>query len=126
MSHDKVAIADDAGLLRRIHPDQVIDDKNLGKIRPSSGAFKDRELSVDAEPILHKQGLDWTFSLRNHTGFSLVRFPAHEARALGLQVVHDPEPDNVAHTLVVGTKSRRLADHFVRVSDWVHLEPKKP
>jgi len=69
MSHDEVAIADDAGLLRRIHPDQVIDDKNLGRVRPSSGAFRDRELSVDAEPILYKQGLDWRFSLRNRPAF---------------------------------------------------------
>jgi hypothetical protein len=125
MPGDDGTIADDAGLLRRIHPKQVIEDKNLGRSRPASGAFKDKQMSVDAEPILHAYKLDWTFSLRNHPGFSLVRFPAREARAKGLQVVHDPEPDNAAHTQVVGTKGRPVADHLARVSVWVHLAPER-
>jgi hypothetical protein len=121
-------IPDDAGLLRRIHPKQLISDRNSGKYRPASGAFKDRELSVDAEPILLANGLDWHFSLRHWSVFSLVRFQAHEARAKGLQVVHKPRPpeqqDNPAHTEVTGT-TESIARHLAIVCDWVHLEPKK-
>jgi hypothetical protein len=122
------AVADDAKLLRRVHPKQLVCDKNLGRCRPASGAFKDKEMSVDAETILHANGLDWRFSLRHSPGFSLVRFPAREARAKGLRVVHRPrppeQPDNPAHTEVIGTTDA-IARHFALVCEWVHLEPKR-
>jgi hypothetical protein len=63
---DNGTVADQAGLLRRIHPEQVVMDGNVGHYRPSSAAFKDQELSVDAEPALHSQGLDWKFSIQKH------------------------------------------------------------
>jgi len=121
-------IPNDAGLLRRIHPKQVVNDRNSGRCRPASGAFKAKELSVDVESILHANGLDWHFSLRRSPGFSLVRFPAHEARAKGLQVVHKPRPpeqsDNPAHAEVIGT-TEAIARHLATICAWVHLEPKK-
>jgi hypothetical protein len=118
---DDGSIPNDAGLLRRIHPDHVIEDKNLGRRRPMSGAFTDKEMSVDAEPILRQHGLDLSFSLRNWPTFSLARFHAGDARAKGLSVVHDPcpdeQPDNPAHTLVIGT-TEATARHFARTCDW--------
>jgi hypothetical protein len=121
---DDGSISNDAGLLRRIHPKQVVHDKNLGKWRPVSGAFKDKEMSVDAEPILREHGLDSAFSLRNFPGFSLARFPAGEARGMGLAVVHKPrpddQPDNPAHTLVIGATEAN-ARHFASICVWVHL-----
>src|SRR6476469_596318 len=97
---DDGSIGDDADLLRRIRPDQIVDDKNVGARRPSSAAFKDPAMSVDAEPILRQHGLDQTFSLRNHAGYSLARFKAGVARGINLPVVHKPETDNPAHTEV--------------------------
>jgi hypothetical protein len=117
---DDGSIGDDAGLLRRIHPDQVVPDQNRGGRRPSSAAFKPPELSVDAEPVLAEDGLDWTFSLDGYEGWSLVRFLAGSARQQGLPVVHDPCPDNRAHTLVRGKKTQGIANFLVRESDWVH------
>jgi hypothetical protein len=115
------AIPDDAGLLRRIHPDLVTPDKNLGRPRPMTGAFTDKEMSVDAEPILRQHGLDWSFSLRNWPGFSLARFRAGDARARGLRVVHDPcpeeQPDNPAHTLVIGA-TKATARHLASTCEW--------
>src|SRR5258705_3526716 len=93
---DDASIADDADLLRRIRPDQIVDDKNLGARRPSSAAFKDPTMSVDTEPILHQHGLDWTFTLRTHSGYSLVRFKAGVARAGTLEIVPKPVPDTFA------------------------------
>ncbi len=125
---DDWTIANDGGLLRRVHPKLVIHDKNQGRWRPMSGAFKDKEMSVDAEPILHEHGLGSIFSLRNFPGFSLVRFPAGEARAHGLPVVHKPrpeeQPDNPAHTEVIGT-TNAIARQFVFICDWVYLGPEK-
>jgi hypothetical protein len=119
---DDGSIADDADLLRRIHPEQVVDDKNLGKRRPSSAAFKDPTMSVDAEPILHQYRLDWTFSLRGHSGYSLARFRAGAAREKGLAVIHKPESNNPAHTEVIGKKTGSIAKHLATVSTWAHLE----
>jgi hypothetical protein len=69
---DDGSIGDDFDLLRTIRPDQIIDDEHRGTRRPSSAAFKAPELSVDAEQILLANGLHFTFSLRNHPGFSLA------------------------------------------------------
>jgi len=120
---DDGSIADGADLLRRIRPDQIVDDKNLGARRPSSAAFKDPTMSVDTEPILHQHGLDWTFTLRTHSGYSLVRFKAGVARAEPLAIVHKPEPDNPAHTEVIGKKTQGVANRLVAASTWAHLEP---
>jgi len=119
---DDGSIADDAGLLRRIRPDQIVDDKNSGEKRASSAAFKDPEMSVDAEPILQANGFNWKFCLRNYVGFSLVRFQAGAARAKQLAVVHKPEADNPGHTEVIGKKTHGIANHLRSVSEWVHLE----
>ena len=119
---DDGSIADDADLLRRIHPIQIVDDKNLGERRPSSAAFKDPAMSVDAEPILHQHALNWTFSLRGHSGYSLARFRAGVAREKGLAVIHKPVSDNPAHTEVIGKKTGSIAKYLATVSTWAHLE----
>src|SRR5216684_5354467 len=122
---DDGSIADHESLLRRIRPDQVVDDENLGTSRPSSAAFKDPNLSVDAEHILISNGVDWRFSLQGHSGYSLVKFEAGVARGLKLAVIHKPiVPHNLAHTEVVGKKTQGIANSLVSASQWVHLEPK--
>ena len=118
---DDGSIENGAGLLRRIHPKQIVDDQNQGKKRPSSAAFLDFELSVDTEPLLRAEGLDWNFSLKGYAGHSLVRFPAGAARAKQLAVVHKPEFDNKAHTEVIGKKTRAIANHLRDESGWVYL-----
>lgn len=118
---DDGSIADDAGLLRRIHPNHIVDDENTGKRRPSSAAFKDMEMSVDVEPLLIAAGLDWQFSLREHSGYSLVRLRAGAARAVNLAVVHKPiAGQNEAHAEVIGKKSPAIANHLREASEWVH------
>jgi hypothetical protein len=65
-------IVDEDSVLRRIHPSQVVEDKNAGTKRPSSGAFTDLELSADSEFLLAKYGLDFTHSLKDHEGQASV------------------------------------------------------
>lgn len=122
---DDGSIGDDAGLLRRVHPDQVIFDQNLNQKRPSSGAFDDLELSVDSEPLVIADGRDWRSCLANHSGYSLVRFLAGVARGLQLPVIHKPIteiPENPAHCEVHGKKTPGKAKALWRASTWVHLE----
>ena len=78
---DDGSIVNEACLLRRIRPEQVVDDANAGSRRPSSAAFKDPDMSVDAEPILNANGSDWKFSPQGYAGYSLVNLKAGDARA---------------------------------------------
>ena len=85
-------------------------------------------MSVDAEPRLQANGLDWRFSLRNDPEHSLAKFPAKAARDQALAVVPkplkqangDPE-DNPAHVEVVGRKSQGIANSLVAAAQWVRI-----
>src|SRR5258708_1556453 len=107
--HDDGSISDDSSLLRRVAPEQYVDDDNLGRRRPSSAAFKQIELSVDSEPLLQSQGLDWRFTLKEYPTHSLVRLRASLPRSLGLAVVHVPLDGNPAHVEIIGKKSQSVA-----------------
>jgi hypothetical protein len=119
---DDGSIPDGAGLLRRLIPEWVVDDKNLGGKRPSSAAFKDPAMSVDVEPFLETAGLDWRHCLRNNPGHSLVKIRAEVPRKLGQQVVHAPIPgENEAHAEVRGKKTQGIANQLRDGAEWVHL-----
>jgi hypothetical protein len=122
---DDGSIADDDALLRRIHPTQVVEDKNLNRTRPSSGAFDDPTLSVDVERVLVENDLNWGFCLKNHPGYSLVKFEARVARARGLAVVSKPLDDDPAHAEVQGKKTPSIQKSLYLASNWVHLEKPK-
>jgi hypothetical protein len=118
---DDGSVPQDSGLLRRLHPEQIVADQNTGRSRPSSAAFRDPEMSVDAEPLLAANGLDWRFTLEGYAGYSLVRFRASAAREKGLAVIPRPLPQNPAHTLVKGRKTQSILSHLRDRSEWVHL-----
>jgi hypothetical protein len=115
-------ISDDDALLRRIHPLQIVEDKNLGRRRPSSAAFTDPELSTDSEALLEKHGLDSSFCIQNHAGYSLARVEVQFARASGMEVTNTPKERNPAHTDVIGKKTEATQRKFAKHATWVHLE----
>jgi hypothetical protein len=120
---DDGSIANDHDLLRRVRPEQVVDDENLGLRRPSSAVFKDPELSADSEHILLQNGSDWSFSLQGYNGYSLARFKAGAARQHGLPVIHIPLQGNSAHVEVHGKKTQGVANSLIAACWWAHLEP---
>jgi hypothetical protein len=69
MPDDAMEFLGESGLLRRVHPQQVILDQNSGGYRPSSAAFNDDNLSVDIETILALHHLDWNFTQKGYEGF---------------------------------------------------------
>jgi hypothetical protein len=117
-------ISASASLLRRIHPDQVVDDKNTGGRRFSSAAFKDQNMSVDVEEMLAEQGLDFNFSLRDHSGYSLARLAVAAALAENQSVIHCRVEGNDAHAEVRGKKSPGIANRLLAASHPVVLDGK--
>lgn len=117
---DDGSIADGWTLLRRIHPDQIVPDKRTGELRVSSAAFRDPEMSVDVEELLKKVSLDWHFSLKDHAGYSLMKFLAAVPRSHGLRVIHSPLSGNSAHAEVKGQKSTSIARALSNAAEWVH------
>jgi hypothetical protein len=119
-------IADDCGLLRRINPIHLILDRNTGQRRLSSGAFRAREMSVDAECLMPARGEDYRFSLRGYANFYLVRFFAGFARQQSQTVEHrpienqaEPAKNNPFHTEVIGRKSDPICNAFRANAEWV-------
>lgn len=121
MADNKDKIPNDAHLLRRIHPTQIVLGHN-GRRRLSSAPFRHQKMSVDVEQILVAAGQSWHFSLRNHPEYSLVRLGADVVRALNQIIEHVPQPDNDAHAEVIGKKTGAIANAFRDAAEWV----KKP
>jgi hypothetical protein len=115
-------IVDDDWVLRRIHPSQIIDDKNAGTKRPSSGAFTDPDLSADSELLLAKFGLDSNHCIKNHAGYSLARVSVQVARTAGMAVTHTPQEDNPAHTDVTGKKTKATQRQLSSSAEWVVIK----
>lgn len=125
---DDLSIGDVEDLWRRVHPDQVVRDHNLGRVRPSSAAFKDPQLSCllasedTADRALSAKGNDgvpW-----RDKGFSLAVFAASLARRLRQTVCRAPTPADPSHLLVIGKKkSSSTSCTFAEEARWVGEPP---
>jgi len=118
---DDLSIANEDRLFRRIHLSQIVKDEDTGQARVSTGAFKDKELSINIESLLIGGGETVDACLRNHQGHKLVCFTAGQARQLQQIVCSDPEPpDNISHGLVCGPKnSRRVHEGLRDSAQWI-------
>lgn len=134
---DDATIADGDGLVRYIHPSQIVRDDNTGDWRPSSAAFtmstEDGCLSVDLEALLFAAELASCHNLpMRPSGSGAVRLTAGLVRSNGLGVFHDPrqatpsEPENPYHGQVFngenhGTITRGTKKALYQSSEWLHL-----
>ena len=99
---DDPSIDDGERLWRRVHPTQIELNPQTRQPDVSSGTFSTREevsVSIASESVL----ADF---LRDNPDHSVIEFTAGAARALGCTVVRDPQPNDPAHALVCGTRSR--------------------
>jgi len=115
---DDKSICDDDTLFRRIHLLQIVKDDDTGLARVSSGAFKDKDLSVNIKSVLDGMGLGPEDCIINRSTQKLVAFTAGEARQLSQTVSHDPLPGNPAHGIVYGSKSRTVQKGLIAAADW--------
>lgn len=99
---DDPSIAHDELLWHRVHPTHIDLDPQTKEPDVSSATFSTRQevsVTIASESTL-------TEFLRGYPDHSVIAFTAGAARALGCTVVRDPEPDNPAHALVCGPRSR--------------------
>ena len=116
---DDPTILDSADLWRRIPPWHFVNDENSGQIRPSSAAFED---DPDGSPMSVVQGSETSgpdSALSGHSGFALASFTAGLAKECGQSIVRDPLPEEPAHALVCGTKTKAIRRRLAREATWV-------
>ncbi len=110
MSPDDSSIADECRLYRRLHRSQLIWDENEHRLRPTSNAFKDVELSVNLADELEVHGLAPEWLLRLDPNHHLASITAGLARECEQSVWPDPLTDHPrygddpTHAVVEGRK----------------------
>lgn len=113
-------------LWRRIHPKQIIFDKSLGKIRPSSAAFQDSTdgtpMSVLSARLVGRSGRDEFSVLRSFPNEALAAFTARFARSQRQGIELAPVENEPAHAHVFGSKEKSVRSQFAKHSIWA-VEP---
>jgi hypothetical protein len=127
MPDDLEKVPNDSGVLRRITMTFFRIDPGTGRRRLTSGAFKDREMSVDGEALMATANVDWNFSLRKWPDAFLVRLNAGMLRQKNQIIEHKPNPpeqdDNPYHCEVIGTKNGTTASALRDSVEWVKRPP---
>jgi len=124
---DDASIRDEERLFRRFHLMLLVRDDDTGLARVSSGAFKDKELSIQIESVLAENGGSADSCLRGHDAHRLVSITAGNARQFNQAVCRDPLPEDPSHGLVCGSKNSKTVHEGLRVSAiWVIPETAPP
>ncbi|MFW6169793.1 MAG: hypothetical protein ACODAD_04825 [Planctomycetota bacterium] len=120
---DDPTIADDSPLWRRIAPQQVIYDENLGRHRPTSDAFQNHRNGSPMSVVLGQDVLDAGRNpesvLEGHEEFSLAAITAGLAREKEQGIQRAPLPEEPAHAEVFGKKTKSVQKAFSKASQWV-------
>lgn len=124
---DDFTISNEAELRRRVSPRHFVKDENLGMVRPSSAAFDDHPdgspMSVYLADMLDEMGRDPDAVLACHTGYALASITAGLAREYQQGVARDPLPEDPAHAVVFGKKTRPVRRALALGSHWVIPPP---
>jgi hypothetical protein len=122
---DDPSILGDDPLWRRVHPTQVIFDKNQGVHRPSSSAFADHPNGTPMSIVLGKdacaKGRTGEDLLVKFDGYSLTAITASVARKSKQIVYRAPVPDEPDHAEVKGVKPKAVQRSFAKLATWVVL-----
>lgn len=129
MADDDPTIDDETSLYRRLHSTQIVWDDNRGRLRPTSNAFKDPNLSVGLGDTMGQLALSPEWMLREDPEHQLGAVTAAIARELKQAVYRDPlvgHPkygDDPAHGIVEGRKKGSRANAFVDACELMVLQP---
>lgn len=126
---DDVSIRDECQLLRRIPTIlnfTIIWDDNLQRWRPTSASFEDdpegEPMSVVLMDDLESAGRNVNEVTNNPEEFALAAITAGCVRINKQKVVRDPLPEEPAHALVIGNKTRSRRRNFANEAVWI-IEP---
>jgi len=120
---DDATIPDEADLWRRIPPWHFVLDQNSGQIRPSSAAFDNDPNGSPMSVVLGAESSGPEAVLAGHSGFALASFTAGLARECHQGIARDPLPEEPAHALVFGPKTKAVRRRLARESVWVIPPP---
>jgi hypothetical protein len=76
-------------------------------------------MSVVLAEVLEDAGRPLSDALAAHEGFALVAFSAGDARSCGQAIERDPTPEEPAHGLVCGSKTKAVKKRLARASRWI-------
>ena len=121
---DDPTILKEDRLFRRIPPLWFVTDDNLGRIRPTSQAFRNHRdgspMSVALEKVLLQLNKGPETVLEGQEeGFSLVSLTAGLARDCNQGIALDSKDLEPAHSVVFGKKTDGVRDRFAKESIWV-------
>jgi hypothetical protein len=120
---DDPSIPDDTALWRRIPPCWWIQDENLGRLRPTSAAFDDHRngtpMSVLIEDVVLSTGRGPNDVLASFEGYAMASISAGIARGCSLGVMREPLPEEPAHAVVFGKKTKRVRAILAANCEWV-------
>ena len=120
---DDPTIPDGARLFHRVHLSFIVPGQG-GEVRISSGLFKKKtELSVVIESVVAQTGRRPEDCLRNYPMCKLVALTAAVCRQNGQAVTRDPTPEEPAHGIVFGNKTRAIASALSLAAEWVVPNP---
>ena len=102
---DDDAIAPTCALLRRIHPDWIVDDENNGGKRISSQGFKDPTMSIHIGDDLAAAGHCVERVLDAYPRWDLAAVTTAMARSLKQAVCREHDVNELCHGIVAGKKS---------------------
>lgn len=124
---DDPTILGDAVLWRNVPPGHFVLDENQARVRPSSAAFDDDRdgspMSVSLADVALAHALLPEDLIRSLRDYALAAITAALARECDQAIVPDRTPENPAHALVVGTKSRSVRKKLAKASSWVIPPP---
>lgn len=120
---DDPSISDDSALWRRISPKWIVPDESGSGYRISSQAFQnhpaDESMSVHLAEEMARNGLSASDAVKAFPGYSLVSITAGLARECSQRVARDPLPDDPAHAVVDGKKTKAVRRRFSNEARWV-------
>ena len=124
---DDPTISDDAALWRRIPPWHFVFDKNRGRWRAASAAFENHPngtpMSVLLATLMQRENRGPRQALGGLGDYALASITAGLVRRCEQGVAHEPLPDEPAHGVVFGNKTKSVRRRFAREAEWVIPPP---
>ncbi len=111
-----VEIRDDDWLYRRLHAACIKKDGSVSSVAFMTNSFPDAQASVDlARLTTPEESVNREGKGRRKLGQLQARGPKY----LGLDVVHDPLDDNIAHSLILGATTKDICRRLAKLVEIV-------